>query len=510
MSTDIGPETGSGPDSGTGTGISPYTGWTRETFTALADRMLLAAHRHASPSHSLITPPGAPGGYGTAVDGLEGFARTFLLAGFRVAGEQRLRSAEPAGLVRARVWRPVPTPPRRSAGSRRRNTRQAKVEAASIALILDLTRPWLWDRLDERVREQVVAYLSQVVGDPDYPRTNWVWFRIVVEQFLRLGRRARGRGRTWSPIWRRTSRSSATAAGTATARNAATTTTAAGRCTCIRCCGAGCRARPDARGAAAARLPGASRPLPARRAAPGRRRRIAADPGTQPDLPVRRRGAVLGRRARRQLPSPTPDSCAAPPPGSSSTSPSTARRTRTGCSRSAGTVRGGGWPSATPGRARRTGPRKGLLGLALPADHPVWTSTEQAAAGRAGRPARRPRRSRLGGERHPRRRRRPRPQPRHRPRPARRPRPATRRCTRGSATRPRPRRCCPRRAGTRRWTSRSSCSTPRAGPRTAPDSGRSPCRSQRPATPRCSPRGPAATGSIPTGPFPTTAPDGPA
>ena len=30
---------------------------------------------------------------------------------------------------------------------------QAKVEAASIALILQLTRPWLWDRLDAGVRE---------------------------------------------------------------------------------------------------------------------------------------------------------------------------------------------------------------------------------------------------------------------------------------------------------------------------------------------------------------------
>src|SRR6185312_281982 len=68
--------------------LAPYTGWGREDFAALADRMLLAARRYASPSQALITLPGAPGGYGTAIDGLEGFARTFLLAGFRVAGEQ--------------------------------------------------------------------------------------------------------------------------------------------------------------------------------------------------------------------------------------------------------------------------------------------------------------------------------------------------------------------------------------------------------------------------------------
>ncbi|MGO4759778.1 DUF2264 domain-containing protein, partial [Streptomyces sp. 2MCAF27] len=61
---------------------------------------------------------------------------------------------------------------------------QAKVEAASIALVLQLTKPWLWDRLDDGVRERVVDWLGTVVGQP-YPPINWVWFRIVVESFLR-------------------------------------------------------------------------------------------------------------------------------------------------------------------------------------------------------------------------------------------------------------------------------------------------------------------------------------
>ncbi|WP_117213012.1 DUF2264 domain-containing protein [Allorhizocola rhizosphaerae] len=163
--------------------ISPYTGWTRADWADLADRMLAAAWRHASPTGARITPPGAPGGYGTAVDGLEGFARTFLLAGFRVAGEggrdehhllQRYAEGIAAGTDPASPERWV-TPSEHG---------QAKVEAASIALILDLTRPWLWDKLDSGVQERVVAYLAQVVGDHTYPQTNWVWFRIVVEQFL--------------------------------------------------------------------------------------------------------------------------------------------------------------------------------------------------------------------------------------------------------------------------------------------------------------------------------------
>lgn len=166
-----------------GTDISPYTGWTRPDWTALADRMLLAARRHASPSHALITPPGAPGGYGTSVDGLEGFARTFLLAGFRLAGES---GRDPLGLL-PRYADGIaagtdPSSPERWVTPKEHG--QAKVEAASIALILDLTRPWLWDKLDAGVQERVVEYLAQVVGDHEYPKTNWVWFRIVVEQLL--------------------------------------------------------------------------------------------------------------------------------------------------------------------------------------------------------------------------------------------------------------------------------------------------------------------------------------
>lgn len=172
--------------------ISPYTGWTRAEWAGLADHLLESAWRHASPTGARITPPGAPGGYGTAVDGLEGFARTFLLAGFRIAGEH---GRDPGNLLE-RYARGIaagtdPNSPERWVTPHEHG--QAKVEAASIALILDLTRPWLWDNLDPGVQARVVDYLAQVVGDHTYPQTNWVWFRIVVEQFLASV------GGPWSP-----------------------------------------------------------------------------------------------------------------------------------------------------------------------------------------------------------------------------------------------------------------------------------------------------------------------
>jgi hypothetical protein len=156
----------------------------RDDWLRLADRMLASARRWASPGHARITPPGPAGGNGRAVDGLEGFARTLLLAGFRIAGERG------AGLDDLAAWYARGIATGTDPGSSERWVRldehpQAKVEAASLALILDLTRPWIWDRLDPAVRERVVAYLAPAVGDPTYPRINWVWFRLVVQTFLR-------------------------------------------------------------------------------------------------------------------------------------------------------------------------------------------------------------------------------------------------------------------------------------------------------------------------------------
>ncbi|MET8765197.1 DUF2264 domain-containing protein [Lentzea sp. NPDC004782] len=160
--------------------LSPHTGWTRAHWEAVADRMLAAVHRHWSPRCARIDLPGEPSRYGPVSDGLEGFARTFLLAGFRVAG-----GGDPALLERYAWGLSAGTDPHSpEAWPRPDQLGQAKVEAASIALVLQLTRPWLWDRLDDDVRERVVGWLGTVVGQP-YPPINWVWFRIVVESFLR-------------------------------------------------------------------------------------------------------------------------------------------------------------------------------------------------------------------------------------------------------------------------------------------------------------------------------------
>lgn len=136
-----------------------------------------------SAGHARITHPGIAGPLGADIDGLEGFARTFLLAAFTVTGA---RGSDPLGCL---DWYAdgllAGTDPLGSERWPRLDEHpQAKVEAASLAFALDMTRPWLWDRLDPRQQAQMVAYLAPAVGDDSYPQINWVWFRLVVQTFL--------------------------------------------------------------------------------------------------------------------------------------------------------------------------------------------------------------------------------------------------------------------------------------------------------------------------------------
>ncbi|MGW2374470.1 DUF2264 domain-containing protein [Kitasatospora sp. NPDC001683] len=172
--------------------LSPHTGWTRAHWEAVADGLLAAAGRFAGPEHALLDLPGErPSISGRRSDALEGYARTFLLAAIRVAGAG---GEDPDGVLRRYAEGLV-------AGTRTPTTegdladgdliswpliaerRQALVEAASIALGLRLTRPWLWDTLDEATREQVRAWLAPGLEHSPVDN-NWWLFPAMVGAFL--------------------------------------------------------------------------------------------------------------------------------------------------------------------------------------------------------------------------------------------------------------------------------------------------------------------------------------
>ncbi|MGW4645949.1 DUF2264 domain-containing protein [Kitasatospora sp. NPDC004289] len=163
--------------------LSPHTGWTRAHWEAAADGLLAAVRPHASPGLARIDLPGPrPSWSGPASDGLEGYARTFLLAAFRTAGA---RGEDPTGLLEryaaglatgtdpasAEAWPPIT------------DRGQPMVEAASIALALRLTRPWLWELLDHPVRLRAARWLAAALHREPVDN-NWHLFPLTVAGFL--------------------------------------------------------------------------------------------------------------------------------------------------------------------------------------------------------------------------------------------------------------------------------------------------------------------------------------
>ncbi|MFC6063666.1 DUF2264 domain-containing protein [Streptomyces ochraceiscleroticus] len=168
--------------------LSPHTGYTRAHWEAAADGLVRAALRWATPGGALLDLPGRPSRSGVRSDGLEGYARTFLAAAFRVAGAD---GADPHGFL-----------PRYAdglaAGTRtpgREDTEswplildhdvqgQPMVESASVALGLRVTRPWLWDRLDADVQDRTEEWLRGALRHTPAPN-NWYLFAVTVAAFL--------------------------------------------------------------------------------------------------------------------------------------------------------------------------------------------------------------------------------------------------------------------------------------------------------------------------------------
>lgn len=163
--------------------LSPYTGWSRAHWERVADAILHGAARHASPAQSLIRYPGEAGGLGRDIDHLEGFTRTFMLAAFRISGDPDGAGIDALAERCARGIEAGVDPQHPERWVRIDEHDQAKVESAALALGLHLTRDTVWARLGERARQQTVDYLATFIGRP-YPPNNWAWFRIMVSYFL--------------------------------------------------------------------------------------------------------------------------------------------------------------------------------------------------------------------------------------------------------------------------------------------------------------------------------------
>jgi hypothetical protein len=124
--------------------LSPFTGWTRAHWAAVADHLLLSLRPFFSSTRSRVLLPGRTSSSGVHSDGLEGFARSLLLFAFRIAGERGRDPLDFTSWYREGILAGT-DPQNEERWPTATQVDQAKVEAASIALALQLTRPWLWD-----------------------------------------------------------------------------------------------------------------------------------------------------------------------------------------------------------------------------------------------------------------------------------------------------------------------------------------------------------------------------
>jgi len=162
--------------------LSPYTGWGRAHWEAIADRSLLALRDFSSSHRAHVDLPGPPSRSGQASDGLEAFARSFLAAGFRLSGSPDDPHDHAGWYAAGLAAGADPASP--EAWPRLTEFGQPRVEAAAIAIALHESREQVWERMDDRARAQVVEWLAPALT-VKYSSSNWLWFQNVSLAFLR-------------------------------------------------------------------------------------------------------------------------------------------------------------------------------------------------------------------------------------------------------------------------------------------------------------------------------------
>lgn len=145
--------------------------------------------KYRSPHGAYVFYPGAPSYNGRKVDGLEGFARFFPLAGAWLASGRSdrldlgnrevvlsdiLRQGLLSGTLREgpEYWGHI------------NSYSQRLVEASDVALGLWLSRHQVWEKLDANERKQVVRWLSKALDVDTWPGT-WLLFPVTVHTVLK-------------------------------------------------------------------------------------------------------------------------------------------------------------------------------------------------------------------------------------------------------------------------------------------------------------------------------------
>ncbi|UCD38079.1 MAG: DUF2264 domain-containing protein [Fidelibacterota bacterium] len=169
--------------------LSPYTGWNRERWIELAERMVVAIQPYVTPGKGGLALPNPVRWQDvylpdpekmTSFYWMEGYSRTRLLLAAYMVGTGRTKIKTDSGsidlldqFVEGLVSASDPGHPEYIGD--RYNNRQYIAETSAVALAVFIARDLVWNKLTPKERTQVVQWMFATTGR-QIPHNNWYLF----------------------------------------------------------------------------------------------------------------------------------------------------------------------------------------------------------------------------------------------------------------------------------------------------------------------------------------------
>ena len=169
--------------------LSPESGWTRQHWVQMFEALIVPVIDNASPGKARQLIPGPRSHHGRVADELEGFTRTFIMAGPYLAGSESPyvgsgeHKRDVAAFYREGILNGTDSNHPEYWGDIY-DYAQHLVEIASLAWSLYLSRNHIWDKFDDAEKQQVAGYLNSC-NAVKYHQNNWLLFNVVTNAVLK-------------------------------------------------------------------------------------------------------------------------------------------------------------------------------------------------------------------------------------------------------------------------------------------------------------------------------------
>lgn len=168
---------------------SGYSGWTRHHLEESFFQMIIAIMKSASPSGARQRLPGPRSHHGQLADEVEGFSRSFIMAGpwLHTSKDGVFTYQEKTYDVGAFYRKGIlagTDPEHEEYWGDLYDYSQNLVEMASVSWAMYQAREHVWDKFSEAEKQQVAHYLQQCTAVQYHPN-NWLLFNVVTNTVLK-------------------------------------------------------------------------------------------------------------------------------------------------------------------------------------------------------------------------------------------------------------------------------------------------------------------------------------